>query len=157
MNVTTPHGSASADYGSFGSASGAFDVEYGGQKWGNFLSLSGNNSGRFLDPPEFAVMHDRGNEENVFDRWDNRFSSADSLQVNLGFTRSWFETPNSYDSTFASAWNGLIVDGTPAATSNDCVDRGVRRSSRQQRSAFADSHIQRRSHLDASVRNEHGL
>jgi hypothetical protein len=121
MGVTTPHGSASADYGSFGSASGAFDVEYGGQKWGNFLSLSGNNSGRFLDPPEFAVMHDRGNEENVFDRWDNRFSSADSLQVNLGFTRSWFETPNSYDSTFASAWNGLIVDGTPAATSNDCV------------------------------------
>ena len=40
------------------------------QKWGNFISVSGLNTGRFLDPPEFAVMHDKGNEENIFDRVD---------------------------------------------------------------------------------------
>jgi hypothetical protein len=39
---------------------------YGGQTWGNFISGSGLKTGCFIDPPEFAVMHDRGNEENVF-------------------------------------------------------------------------------------------
>jgi L-rhamnose isomerase len=32
------------------------------------------NSGRFLDPPEFAVFHDKGNEQNFFDRVDYTFS-----------------------------------------------------------------------------------
>lgn len=121
LGQTTPHGSLTADYGTFGTGSGAFDLSYGTQKWGNFLSLSGMNSGRFLDPPEFVVMHDKGNEENTFDRFDYRLSQADTLQFNLGFTRSWFQTPNSYDARYASAWNGLIADGTPADTSNDCV------------------------------------
>src|SRR5579864_3737066 len=65
LGVTTPHGDATADYGTFGTGSGAFNLEYGGQKWGNFVSLSGLTSGRFLDPPEFRVLHDKGNEENV--------------------------------------------------------------------------------------------
>ena len=30
--------------------------------------------------------------------------------MNLGFTRSWFQTPNSYDGQTASAWSGLVVD-----------------------------------------------
>ena len=30
--------------------------------------------------------------------------------LNLGFTRSWFQTPNSYDMQNATAWNGLVVD-----------------------------------------------
>jgi hypothetical protein len=55
------------------------------------------NSGRFLDPPEFAVIHDKGNEENLFDRVDFQLSQADSVHVNLGFTRSWFQNPNSFD------------------------------------------------------------
>ena len=67
------------------------------QKWGNFISASGLNSGRFLDPPEFAVFHDKGNEENLFDRVDFQLSKVDSVHVNLGFTRSWFQTPNSFD------------------------------------------------------------
>ena len=86
-----------ASYGSFGTSNAGFDLAYGGQKWGNFISVSGLNSGRFLDPPEFTVMHDKGNEENVFDRVDYRLSNADSLQLNLGYTRSWFQNPNSFD------------------------------------------------------------
>ena len=53
-----------------------FDLAYGGQKWGNFISANGLNSGRFLDPPEFTVMHDKGNEENFFDRVDYQLSTA---------------------------------------------------------------------------------
>jgi len=110
LGVTRPHGDVSADYGSFGTANGAFDLAYGGQNWGNFISVSGLNSGRFLDPPEFTVMHDKGNEENVFDRIDYQFNMNDSVHTNLGFTRSWFQTPNSFDSQFASPWFGVVVD-----------------------------------------------
>ena len=42
-------------------------------------------------------MHDKGNEENIFDRVDFQTISADSMHVNLGYTRSWFQTPNSFD------------------------------------------------------------
>ena len=43
------------------------------------------------------VFHSHGNEENVFDRFDYVFSSKDALHINAGFSRSWFQTPNSYD------------------------------------------------------------
>jgi hypothetical protein len=110
QGLTTPHGAVTASYGSFGTSGGGFNFGYGGEKWGNFISLNGLNSGRFLDPPEFTVMHARGNEENAFDRLDLQLSKADSIHVNLGFTRSWFQTPNSFDQQDATAWNGLVVD-----------------------------------------------
>src|ERR1700723_3855647 len=109
QGVTTPHGSVTASYGSFGTSNLQADLAYGGAKWGNFISVGGLNSGRFLDPPEFVVMHDKGNEENLFDRVDYQFSSKDSIHVNLGFTRSWFQTPNSFDSELATPWNGVVV------------------------------------------------
>ena len=110
QGVTTPHGSVSTSYGSFGSANVGFDLAYGGQKWGNFISANGLNTGRFLDPPEFKVNHDKGNEENVFDRADYTVSAKDSLRLNLGYTRSWFQTPNSYDQQNATAWKGVVVN-----------------------------------------------
>jgi hypothetical protein len=110
QGVTTPHGSVVASYGSFGSSNLGFNLAYGGKNWGNFISANGLNSGRFLDPPEFAVMHDKGNEENLFDRVDYQISNADSIHLNFGFTRSWFQTPNSFDSQFATPWNGVVVN-----------------------------------------------
>lgn len=110
QGVTTPHGSLTTSYGSFGTANAAFDLAYGGKNWGNFFLASGLNSGRFLDPPEFVVMHDKGNEENLFDRVDYQFSAADSIHLNVGYTRSWFQTPNSFDAQNATAWNGVTVD-----------------------------------------------
>jgi len=110
QGMTTPHGEISASYGSFGTSNVGFNLGYGGQKWGNFISANGLNSGRFLDPPEFTVMHAKGNEENVFDRLDFQLSNADSIHLNLGFTRSWFQTPNSFDAQNATAWSGLVVD-----------------------------------------------
>jgi hypothetical protein len=110
QGVTTPHGEVTASYGSFGTSNVGFNLAYGGAKWGNFISANGLNSGRFLDPPQFDVIHAKGNEENVFDRLDFQLSAADSIHVNLGFTRSWFQTPNSFDQQNGTAWNGLIVD-----------------------------------------------
>jgi hypothetical protein len=97
QGMTSPKGSVTTSYGSFGTADLGVNLGYGGAKWGNFISASGLNSGRFLDPPEFAVFHDKGNEENLFDRVDFQLSKADSIHLNLGFTRSWFQTPNSFD------------------------------------------------------------
>jgi hypothetical protein len=110
QGVTTPHGSVNASYGSFGSSNVGVDLAYGGQKWGNFISVNGLNSGRFLDPPEFRVVHDKGNEENVFDRIDYQISTKDSIRLNLGFSRSWFQQPNSIDSQLATPWSGVVVD-----------------------------------------------
>ena len=110
QGLTTPKGSITTSYGSFGTADLAINFGYGGKNWGNFISASGLNSGRFLDPPEFAVIHDKGNEENVFDRVDYQISTGDSIHLNLGFTRSWFQTPNSFDTQNATAWSGLVVD-----------------------------------------------
>jgi hypothetical protein len=109
QGVTTPHGSVDASYGSFGSSNVGVDLAYGGQKWGNFISANGLNSGRFLDPPEFRVMHDKGNEQNLFDRVDYQLSTADSIRLNLGFSRSWFQTPNSFDGQNSTLWNGVVV------------------------------------------------
>jgi hypothetical protein len=97
QGVTTPHGSFITSYGSFGTVNGAFDLAYGGQKWGNFIAVDGLNTGRFLDPPEFSVIHAKGNLEDVFDRVDYQFSDADTIHLNLGYSRSWFQNPNSYD------------------------------------------------------------
>ena len=88
QGVTTPHGSVSASYGTFGTSNVEADLAYGGAKWGNFISVGGLNSGRFLDPPEFVVMHDKGNEENLFDRVDYHLSTKDSLHLNLGLVES---------------------------------------------------------------------
>src|SRR5712692_8233031 len=104
LGVTKPKGTIYSSYGSFGSVTGGFRLAFGGQKWGNFISVNGLNSGRFLDPPEFAVMHAKGNEESLCDRVDFQISTADSIHLNLGFTRSWFQTPNSFDAQNATAW-----------------------------------------------------
>ena len=97
LGSTTPHGGITASYGTFGSSNLDLNFSYGGKNWGNFIAANGLNTGRFLDPPEFVVFHAKGNEQNVFDRFDYLFTTNDALHVNLGFTRSWFQNPNSYD------------------------------------------------------------
>jgi len=109
QGVTSPHGSIAFDYGTFGTASVDGNVAYGGQRWGNFLAANGMNSGRFLDGPEFQTLHDKGNQQNVFDRVDFQLTDADSLHTNLQYTRSWFQTPNSYDTMNVSDQFGNSV------------------------------------------------
>jgi hypothetical protein len=97
LGSSIPHGDVTASYGTFGTTNDAFDLSYGGQKWGNFISMNGLDTSRFLDPPEFTVLHDKGNQENAFDRIDLKPTNADTLNLNLQFTRSWFQTPNTWD------------------------------------------------------------
>jgi len=110
LGVTKPTGSFTGSFGNFGTSTAGFNMAYGGEKWGNFVSLSGLNSGRFLDPPEFTVIHDKGNEENFFDRVDYNLTPKDSLHMNFQYSRSWFETPNTFDNL--SAINGNVAGDT---------------------------------------------
>ncbi len=126
LGQTKPVGSVRASYGSFGSVNGGFDVAFGAPKWGNFLAANGLNTGRFLDPPEFQVIHSKGNEQNVFERVDLQLSGADAVHVNGGYTRSWFQNPNSFDAlasgqdqraqiktyNFAPTWTHLFSTST---------------------------------------------
>ncbi len=100
LGETTPHGSVTASYGTFGSSTGGFDIGFGSDKWGNYLAANGLNTSRFLDSPEFIPMHDKGNEENLFDRVDYQFSKNDSFHLNFGYSRSWFQNPNTFDQQF---------------------------------------------------------
>jgi hypothetical protein len=113
---TKPTGQVFASYGSFGSTSGGFDVGYGKQNWGNFLSFDGLNTGRFLDSPEFVIFHDKGNEENVFDRADFTINQNNSLHLNLNYSRSWFQTPNTYDNLNGG---GVNLAGAPVTEQTD--------------------------------------
>jgi hypothetical protein len=115
-----PHGEVTASYGSFGSSNVGFNVAYGKQKAGNFISANVMNTGRFLDPPEFHAIHDKGNEENLFDRVDYQLTGVDSVHLNLGYTRSWFQTPNSYDSEYATQWTTNSA-GVPVGTNGLAV------------------------------------
>jgi hypothetical protein len=112
LGVTKPTGSLSSSYGSFGTSTGSFDMSYGSKAWGNFIELDGMNSGRFLDPPEFQIFHDKGNEENAFDRLDFALSSVDSIHLDLNYSRSWFQTPNAYDNVNVQ---NVLAGGTTAA------------------------------------------
>jgi Carboxypeptidase regulatory-like domain len=109
LGVTTPTGTVYSSYGSFGTANVGFNLAYGTQKWGNFIAANGLNSGRFLDPPEIQVVHAKGNEENIFDRFDYQFSQKDTLHLNLNYTRSWFQTPNAFDNLNVTDVNGNVV------------------------------------------------
>jgi len=109
LGVTTPTGTAFTSYGSFGTVNTGFNLAYGGQKWGNFVAMNGLNTSRFLDPPEQTPLHDRGNEENAFDRFDVQVSGKDTLHLNLGYTRSWFQNPNTYDQQLHTCTPGLAV------------------------------------------------
>jgi Carboxypeptidase regulatory-like domain len=112
LDVTQPHGQVTTSYGSFGTANTGFDFAYGNAKWGNYISANGLNTGRFLDGPELAVMHDKGNEQNMFDRVDFKPSQADTISLNVGYSRSWFQTPNSFDAQNGTGWTFLSADPT---------------------------------------------
>jgi hypothetical protein len=141
QGVTTPHGSVTTSYGSFGSSNAAADLAYGGKSWGNFISVGGLNTGRFLDGPEFAVIHDKGNEESLFDRVDFQLSAADSIHLDFSYSRSWFQTPNSIDAQNATAWSGLGGVLPPVEDYNGVAPNGATVGATDQRSKIGTFNI----------------
>jgi hypothetical protein len=114
LGVTKPRGTVYSSYGSFGSVGGGFRLAFGGPKWGNFIAANGLNSSRFLDPPELHAIHDKGNEENLFDRVDYQVTSADTIHTNFQYTRSWFQTPNTIDNLNAGVLDPVTNAQLPA-------------------------------------------
>jgi hypothetical protein len=112
QGVTKPTGTVTLSYGSFGTSNAAFNVAYGGANWGNFIAVDGLQSGRFLDGPEFDVFHDKGNEENFFDRVDFDFTPKDSMHVDAQYTHSWFQTPDDFENVNVIGPNGTSVGNT---------------------------------------------
>ncbi len=90
-------GNIDADWGSFGTGGGNIALGFGGPKYGNFIALSGIRSGHFLDTPERLPIHDRGNNESIFDHFDWQPAATDVLHLNFFVARNWFQAPNSYD------------------------------------------------------------
>jgi hypothetical protein len=97
LDQVRPAGSVSVGYGSFGSPTGEINFGAGTTAFGNFLSFSGQRTNRFLDPPEFEALNDRGDSQSFFDRFDLRPSSADTFHLNTQLARSSFDVPNTFD------------------------------------------------------------
>jgi hypothetical protein len=97
LNQKKPTGSFSTTYGSFGTVSQDASLSYGSPKLGNFITFNFERSGRFLDAPEFTVLHDSGTSGTIFDRVDYSPNSKDTFHLNLFLARNSFQTPNQFD------------------------------------------------------------
>lgn len=97
LDQAKPTGSASFAFGSFKSPTGDVNIGAGSHKVGNFLSLSGLRTDRFLDPPELEALHDSGNQVSFFDRFDFRPGTNDTIHLNVQAAHSGFDVPNTYD------------------------------------------------------------
>jgi carboxypeptidase family protein len=97
LDQAKPTGSASFGYGSFKSPTGDVNLGAGSSKVGNFVSLSGLRTDRFLDPPELEALHDTGDQLSFFDRFDFRPGTTDTIHLNVQAARSGFDVPNTYD------------------------------------------------------------
>ena len=97
LDQAKPTGSASFGYGSFKSPTGEVNIGGGSHRFGNFISLSGLRTDRFLDPPELEALHDTGNNVSLFDRLDFRPGATDTLHLNIQAANSGFDVPNTYD------------------------------------------------------------
>jgi len=97
LNQKQPTGSLTTTYGTFGTISQDGSVGYGNSRFGNFTSFTFERSGRFLDAPEFTVLHDRGTAANLFDRVDYSPNATNTFHLNLFLARNSFQTPNDFD------------------------------------------------------------
>src|SRR6202020_2019808 len=76
-----------------------------------------------------------GNQGNLFDRLDFKPSQADTINLNFQYTRSWFQTPNSFDAQNATAWSGPVCQSLGySATCNGLGPNGQVVGSSDQRS-----------------------
>src|SRR4030095_10397998 len=110
LNQKKPTGSFNALYGTFGTTHEDASLAYGNEKGGNFVALNFERSGRFLDAPEFTVLHDRGKALNVFDRIDYSPNSKDTFHLNLFLARNRFKTPNEFDQQAIGQDQGQLVN-----------------------------------------------
>jgi hypothetical protein len=97
LGAGRPFGSLALQYGSFGTPSEEGSMGWGNARYGNFIVINSDRSGRFLDTPEFQPLHAIGNNETLFDHFDFKPGDKDALHLDLMTARNWFQIPNSYD------------------------------------------------------------
>src|SRR5262249_11476483 len=97
LDQAKPTGSASFEYGSFKTATGDLNIGAGSHTIGNFLSVSGMRTDRYLDPPELESLHNTGNRQSIFDRLDVHPNDRDSFHLRAMYGRSSFQVPNTYE------------------------------------------------------------
>jgi hypothetical protein len=97
LNQKKPTGSFNTTYGTFGTVSQDGSLSYGKSHWGNFVTGTFERSGRFLDAPEFTVLHDQGTSASLFDRIDWSPNAKDTFHLNISLARNSFQTPNQFD------------------------------------------------------------
>jgi hypothetical protein len=96
LDQPKPTGSASFGFGSFKTPTYEANVGAGSSTVGNFLSISGLRTDRYLDPPEFEVLHGDGHNMSFFDRVDAH-SGAGTFHLNVQAAQSSFNIPNTFD------------------------------------------------------------
>ncbi len=96
LDQPKPTGSASFGFGSFKTPTYEANVGAGSSTIGNFLSISGLLTDRYLDPPEFDVLHGDGHNVSFFDRVDAR-TGAGTFHLNVQAAQSSFNIPNTFD------------------------------------------------------------
>jgi hypothetical protein len=101
LNQTKPTGSIDGSFGKFGTTHEDASVAYGNKKAGNFLAFNFERSNRFLDAPEFTVLHDKGKAVNLFDRIDYSRGAKNAFHFNIFLARNTFQTPNTFDQAAA--------------------------------------------------------
>jgi hypothetical protein len=109
LNQKKPTGSFNFLYGTFGTTHEDGALAYGNAKGGNFIAFNYERSGRFLDAPEFTVLHDRGTAVNIFDRLDYSHNAKDTFHLNLLVARNDFLTPNEFDQQAAGQDQSQVV------------------------------------------------
>ncbi len=97
LDQRSPHGTINLSHGSFGTSAGSANIGFGTGTFGSFTALDMLRSGRFLDTPEVVPLHAQGNAGNLIERFDYRATDKTSLQLNTSASRSWFQTPNTFD------------------------------------------------------------
>jgi hypothetical protein len=90
-------GNVDVSYGSFATVGSSVGIGYGNARMGNFLAADGTGSNRFLDTPEFVNIHDGGNNQTLFDRFDYQPNGVNIFHLNLFAARNGIQIPNSYD------------------------------------------------------------
>jgi hypothetical protein len=97
LDQPKPTGTVSGTFGSFSSPSFDANIGAGSHTIGNFVSLTGLKTDRFLDPPEFEALHDHGSSASVFDRLDAHLGANRTFHLNVLGARSSFDVPNTFD------------------------------------------------------------
>lgn len=87
-------GSVTLAGGSFATFETSFDVGGHSRKFGYFASFAGSATGRFLDPPAIANLHNRGSGIKGFVKLDYEPDEKNLFRLSLFANRQGFDVPN---------------------------------------------------------------